>query len=30
VLADIYEWIADDDERIAAALDIDAPVGRKE
>lgn len=30
VLADIHEWIAADDERIAAALDIDAPVGGRE
>ena len=30
VLADIHEWIAADEERIARALDIDAPVGRKE
>ena len=27
VLADIHEWIAADEERIAAALDIDAPAG---
>jgi CDP-paratose 2-epimerase len=30
VLADIHEWIAADPERIAAALDIDAPPGGKE
>lgn len=30
VLADIHEWIAADDERIAAALDIDAPAGGRE
>jgi CDP-paratose 2-epimerase len=30
VLADIHEWIAADEERIARALDIDAPVGGKE
>jgi len=30
VLADIHAWIAADEERIAAALDIDAPLGRKE
>ncbi|HKZ15005.1 MAG TPA: NAD-dependent epimerase/dehydratase family protein [Solirubrobacterales bacterium] len=30
VLADIHEWIAADPERIAAALEIDAPVGGKE
>ena len=30
VLADIHEWIAGDEERIAAALNIDAPVGEKE
>jgi CDP-paratose 2-epimerase len=30
VLADIHEWIASDEERIAAALEIDAPVGGKE
>jgi CDP-paratose 2-epimerase len=30
VLADIHAWIATDEERIAAALDIDAPPGRKE
>ncbi|HTT93782.1 MAG TPA: NAD-dependent epimerase/dehydratase family protein [Solirubrobacterales bacterium] len=30
VLADIHEWIAGDPERIAAALEIDAPVGGKE
>ena len=30
VLADIHEWIAADEERIAAALDIEAPAGRKE
>ncbi len=27
VLADIHEWIAGDEERIAAALNIDAPAG---
>jgi CDP-paratose 2-epimerase len=30
VLADIHEWIVGDEERIAAALDIDAPTGEKE
>ena len=30
VLADIHEWIAGDEERIAAALNIDAPAGEKE
>jgi len=30
VLADIHEWIAGDEERIAAALNIDTPVGEKE
>jgi CDP-paratose 2-epimerase len=30
VLADIHEWIAADEERIAAALEINAPVGGKE
>jgi CDP-paratose 2-epimerase len=30
VLADINEWIAGDEERIAAALNIDAPVGERE
>jgi len=30
VLADIREWIAGDEERIAAALDIDAPTGERE
>lgn len=30
ILADIYEWIAADPERIAAALNIDAPVGGRE
>jgi CDP-paratose 2-epimerase len=30
VLADIHEWVAADEERIAAALEIDAPVGGKE
>jgi CDP-paratose 2-epimerase len=30
VLADIHDWIVADPERIAAALNIDAPVGRKE
>jgi CDP-paratose 2-epimerase len=30
VLADIHEWIAADPERIAAALNIDAPVGERE
>jgi CDP-paratose 2-epimerase len=30
VLADIQEWIAADPERIAAALEIDAPAGGKE
>ena len=30
VLADIHEWIAADPERIAAALEIDAPAGGKE
>ena len=29
VLADIHEWIAGDEERIAAALNIDAPRGEK-
>lgn len=30
VLADIYEWIAADEERIAQALQIDAPAGGRE
>ncbi len=30
VLADIYEWIAADDERIARALNIDTPAGGRE
>ncbi|HUC00686.1 MAG TPA: NAD-dependent epimerase/dehydratase family protein [Solirubrobacterales bacterium] len=30
VLVDIHEWIASDPERIAQALNIDAPVGGKE
>jgi CDP-paratose 2-epimerase len=30
VLADIHAWIVGDEERIAAALEIDAPVGEKE
>jgi CDP-paratose 2-epimerase len=30
VLADIHDWIAADPERIAAALNIDAPAGGKE
>jgi CDP-paratose 2-epimerase len=30
VLADIHEWIAADDRRIAQALDIDVPAGRRE
>lgn len=30
VLADIHEWIAADEERIAQALDIDAPAGGRE
>jgi CDP-paratose 2-epimerase len=30
VLADIHDWIAADPERIAAALNIDAPVGGRE
>jgi CDP-paratose 2-epimerase len=30
VLADIHEWIASDEERIAAALEINAPTGGKE
>jgi CDP-paratose 2-epimerase len=30
VLADIHSWIAGDEERIAAALNIDAPGGEKE
>ena len=30
VLADIHEWIASDEDRIAQALNIDAPVGGKE
>jgi CDP-paratose 2-epimerase len=30
VLADIHEWVAADEERIAAALEIDTPVGGKE
>jgi CDP-paratose 2-epimerase len=29
VLADIHEWIAGDEERIAAALNIDAPTGER-
>ncbi|HEY5815310.1 MAG TPA: NAD-dependent epimerase/dehydratase family protein [Solirubrobacterales bacterium] len=29
VLADIHEWIAGDEERIATALNIDAPTGEK-
>jgi CDP-paratose 2-epimerase len=30
VLADIHQWIATDEDRIAAALEIDTPVGGKE
>ena len=30
VLADIYEWVAADPERIAQALNIDAPAGGRE
>jgi CDP-paratose 2-epimerase len=30
VLADIFDWIAADEERIAAALDIDAAAARRE
>jgi CDP-paratose 2-epimerase len=30
VLADIHAWIAGDEERIAAALNIDPPVGERE
>jgi CDP-paratose 2-epimerase len=30
VLGDIYEWVAADEERIAAALEIKAPAGGKE
>jgi CDP-paratose 2-epimerase len=30
ILADIHAWIAGDEERIAAALNIDAPVGERE
>jgi CDP-paratose 2-epimerase len=30
VLADIHEWVASDEERIAAALEIETPVGGKE
>jgi CDP-paratose 2-epimerase len=30
VLADIHAWIASDEERIAAALEIDAPAGERE
>jgi CDP-paratose 2-epimerase len=30
VLADIHAWIASDEERIAAALNIDAPAGERE
>jgi CDP-paratose 2-epimerase len=30
VLADIYEWIAADEARIAEALNIDAPAGGRE
>jgi CDP-paratose 2-epimerase len=30
VLADIHEWIVADEERIAQALEIDAPAGGKE
>jgi CDP-paratose 2-epimerase len=30
VLADIHEWVAGDEERIAAALNIDAPAGERE
>jgi CDP-paratose 2-epimerase len=30
VLADIHEWIAADEERIAQALEIDSPAGGKE
>ncbi|HEX7058268.1 MAG TPA: NAD-dependent epimerase/dehydratase family protein [Solirubrobacterales bacterium] len=30
VLADIHRWISSDEERIASALDIDAPVGGRE
>ena len=30
VLADIHDWIAADEERIAEAFNIDAPVGGRE
>ena len=30
ILADIHDWIAGDEEQIAAALEIEAPAGRKE
>jgi hypothetical protein len=30
VLADIHEWIASDEERIAEALEIKIPAGGKE
>jgi CDP-paratose 2-epimerase len=30
LLADIHEWIATDEERIAQALNIDAPAGGRE
>jgi CDP-paratose 2-epimerase len=30
VLADIHDWVAADEERIAAALEIETPVGGKE
>jgi CDP-paratose 2-epimerase len=30
ILADIHAWIAGDEERIAAALEIDTPIGERE
>ena len=30
ILADIHEWVASDRDRIAAALEIDAPAGERE
>lgn len=30
VLADIHDWVASDEERIAEALEINAPAGKKE
>jgi hypothetical protein len=30
VLADINQWVAADEERIAAALEIETPAGERE